>query len=95
MDVDLHLARTQQRWRYADEELPPGESLRAEQIVYDQSKLPRMDKGEPKESANTMIGFLDNLPLTQDEAGGVIEAAPDDDGVLAAKPRPIDPADFT
>jgi type IV secretion system protein VirD4 len=35
MDMDLHLARVQQRWRYADDELPAGQTLSLEALAHD------------------------------------------------------------
>jgi type IV secretion system protein VirD4 len=40
MDMDLHLAKVQQRWRYADDELQPDEVLRIEQLAQDFSAMP-------------------------------------------------------
>src|SRR5207342_1160779 len=40
MDMDLHLARVQQRWRFADDELALGEDLLVEMLAHDLSALP-------------------------------------------------------
>ena len=40
MDMDLHLARVQQRWRYADDELAPGQKLSVEALAHDVALLP-------------------------------------------------------
>jgi hypothetical protein len=39
MDMDLHLARVQQRWRYADDELPAGQTLNLEALAHDTRRL--------------------------------------------------------
>src|SRR5205085_2762880 len=50
MDMDLHLARVQQRWRYADDELAPGESLGIESLAYCSSppKPPTVDESQKR-----------------------------------------------
>ena len=80
MDVELHLARVQQRWRLADDELDEGERLIAAQLAYDFSKLPAFGDADPEQIAEATINFLDGRmpsPL-----GGAIEPVADDDGVL-------------
>jgi type IV secretion system protein VirD4 len=94
MDMDLHLARAQQRWRYADEELRPGEKLDVEQLACNLLLIPPL-AGRPAEAvAQIAIGLVAHLP-GQAALGGAIEAAPDADGVLVAEPGAIGRADFT
>jgi type IV secretion system protein VirD4 len=42
MDMDLHFAKTQQRWRYAPDDLAPGETIRVEQLAVDLTDLPEL-----------------------------------------------------
>jgi type IV secretion system protein VirD4 len=84
MDMDLHLARVQQRWRYADDELAPGASLSIEALAYDLSQLPDLADMPPERIADTVIAFVDGGPPAHARTGGAIEAAADEDGVLIA-----------
>ena len=82
MNMDLHLARVQQRWRYAEDELAPGDSLDYEQLAYDMSRLPELADGEPGEVAEGVLDFMLGTRPGGAVIGGAIEAAADDDGVL-------------
>ena len=93
IDMDLHLARVQQRWRFADDELAVAESLRIEALAYDMTALPDSFDGPPAQTADTLLSFFGQLghgPSTAGDPGGSIEPAPDDDGVLFvdASPEP-------
>jgi type IV secretion system protein VirD4 len=79
MDMDLHLARVQQRWRYADDELAPGESLKVEALAHDFNLPPDTFEGPPDKVADVMLGFFGAEPSG---AGGAVEAVADEDGVL-------------
>lgn len=79
MDMDLHLARVQQRWRYADDELAPGESLKVEALAHDFNLPPDTFEGPPDKVADVMLGFFG---AEQSGAGGAVEAVADEDGVL-------------
>jgi type IV secretion system protein VirD4 len=84
MDMDLHLARVQQRWRVADDTLVPGEALRVEALAHDFSAIPDRYEGSADDLAETPTGVAKADP--QDTVGvgtrGAIEPIPDDDGVL-------------
>jgi len=95
MNMDLHLARVQERWRYADDELAPGESLDVEQLAYDLSRLPELADGTPGQVADTVLDFILGPEPGLTAAGGVVEPAADDDGVLIADPSVIERADIT
>lgn len=87
MDMDLHLARTQGRWRDVGDELPPGEAIDYQHLAHDMSRLPDDLSGAPSDVAATLLDFFGvSGPAV---AGGEIEPAADDDGVL------IDHADAT
>ncbi len=81
MDMDLHQARMQQRWRYADDELLPGESLSVEALAHDLALLPDDFEGSPDKIANDLLEFFSQ---GQPGIGGSIEAVADEDGVLIA-----------
>ncbi len=101
MDVELHLARVQQRWRYADDELAPGDTLRIEMLAHDFSRLPDLIHAAPGDAADALLDPLvpEAEPFTTTAnpdlapgsgiAGGWIEPAADDDGVLI-EPLDID-----
>lgn len=86
MNMDLHLARVQERWRYADDELDPGDGLDYEQLAYDMSRLPALADGEPGQVAEGILDFMvGSRPGGASIAGtlgGAIEAVADEDGVL-------------
>ena len=84
MDMDLHLARVQQRWRHADDELPPGERIRVEALAHDVALLPDEFEGSPEQVADALLDFFSDRKPSLAEAGGAIEPAADDDGVLMA-----------
>jgi type IV secretion system protein VirD4 len=77
MDMDLHLARVQQRWRHADDELAPGQTLSVEALAHDFSALPDTFEGPPDKIADIMLDFFGGGP-----SGGAVEAVADEDGVL-------------
>ncbi|MBX9794030.1 MAG: type IV secretory system conjugative DNA transfer family protein [Burkholderiaceae bacterium] len=85
MDMDLHLARAQQRWRYADDELAPGETLSVEALAYDMGVLPDPLVGTSDEITDALLGFFEGKGSSgsgQADPGGSIEPAADEDGVL-------------
>ena len=79
MDMDLHLARVQQRWR-AVEEIPADQALRIEALAHDLSQLPESFDGTPAQTAEMLLAFFAG---SEAAAGGHLEPLPDDDGVLA------------
>ncbi|HRH85838.1 MAG TPA: type IV secretory system conjugative DNA transfer family protein [Rubrivivax sp.] len=78
IDMDLHLARVQQRWRYADDELAPGESLKVQALAHDIALLPDTLEGPPGKVAEVLLDFFG----TGQPGGGAVEAVADEDGVL-------------
>lgn len=82
MDMDLHQARVQQRWRYADDELSPGEGLNVEALAHDVTLLPDSFEGPPDQMAEVLLDFFGP---GQPGTGGAIEPAADDDGVLIGR----------
>jgi len=102
MNMDLHLARVQERWRYAGDELGPGDGLDYEQLAYDMSRLPNLVDGEPGQVAEGVLDFFIGPRPGDAVTGGAIEAAADEDGVLLgddgvqiAEPSTIERADIT
>ncbi|MBL8348651.1 MAG: type IV secretory system conjugative DNA transfer family protein [Rubrivivax sp.] len=88
MDMDLHLARVQQRWRYADDELPAGQTLSLETLAHDHTLLPDSFEGPPDKVADELLTFFDKgapgIPGVSGK-GGSIEPVADEDGVLLAE----------
>ena len=90
IDMDLHLARVQQRWRYANDELAPGESFSLDALAHDFTQLPDNYEGSPDQIADEALNFFCQgqlAPGAAADAGGLIEPAADDDGVLMSEVR--------
>lgn len=84
MDIDLHLARVQQRWRYAEDELAPGDEIDIQALAHDLSLLPADLTGSADRIAETLLDFFTSGGLAPSTAGGSVEPAADADGVLIA-----------
>ncbi len=82
MNMDLHLARVQERWRYADDELPAGQTLNLEALAHDHTLLPDSFEGPPDKVADELLSFFDKGAPGIPGIGGAIEPAADEDGVL-------------
>jgi type IV secretion system protein VirD4 len=87
MDMDLHLAKVQQRWRYADDELAPGETLSLEVLAHDVDLPPDHFEGAPDHVADELLDIFNPRPAGKHGAGGAIEPVADDDGVLVEASR--------
>ena len=85
MDMDLHLARVQHRWRYANEELASGERLSVESLAYDLSRLPELVGAPPDQIAESVLVFLCGERPGSADVGGSIEPVADEDGVLSGE----------
>jgi type IV secretion system protein VirD4 len=81
MDMDLHLARVQQRWRFADDELAPGEGLSLEALAHDTTLLPDEFDGPPLHMADVLLDFF-SQGQSEQGFGNAIEPAADGDGVV-------------
>ena len=94
IDMDLHFARVQQRWQFADDELAPGEGLSIEALAHDLALLPDMFDAAPDKLADDLLNFFGQVGHGAGSAGasgGAIEVVADDDGVLmsdSAEPEP-------
>ena len=98
IDMDLHLARVQQRWRFASDELVPGEGLSVEALAHDLTLLPEKFDAAPDKVADDLLNFFGQVGPgggSPSDAGGSIEVVADEDGVLmsdrapdAAEPEP-------
>lgn len=88
MNMDLHLARVQERWRYADDELPAGETLNLEALAHDHTLLPDSFEGPPDKVADELLSFFDKGAPGIPGIGGAIEPAADEDGVLLDESDP-------
>ena len=95
IDMAIHLARVQQRWRFADDELAPGETLNIDALAHDIPNLPDLLTASPDKVAEDMLGFFRQYRRDTSGAGdqgGTIEAAADEDGVLMTDVRELAPA---
>ncbi len=80
MDMDLHFARVQQRWRYADDELAAHESLSVERLAQDFGDLPELGENPRPEEISALVNdFFERTRVgdAKTPAGGVIEPADD------------------
>ncbi|KQW76462.1 type IV secretory system conjugative DNA transfer family protein [Methylibium sp. Root1272] len=84
IDMDLHLARVQQRWRFADDELPVGQTLSLEALAHDVALLPDSFEGPPDKVAGDLLEFFSRGKPDVPGDGGSIEPMADEDGVLPA-----------
>jgi type IV secretion system protein VirD4 len=84
MDMDLHLARSQQRWRYAAEDLAPGETLEVQEMAHDVSQLPELTDKSTEEVAEAVVQFFATSNADA-SPGGAIEDATDDASVLISE----------
>lgn len=80
MDVALHLARVQDRWRYADDELALGEAFKLDQLAYDLTRMPAIDDASPEAIAEAVLDFIAGTGPVP--VGGAIEPVADEDGGL-------------
>ena len=86
MDMDLHLARVQQRWRYADDELAPGRRLNLEALAHDIELAAGLaSKARRTELPTTLLDFFDHGAPGMPGIGGAIEPVADEDGVLLGR----------
>ncbi|HEY1129968.1 MAG TPA: type IV secretory system conjugative DNA transfer family protein [Roseateles sp.] len=86
MDMALHLARVQERWRYLEGELPPGQHLDVDTLAHDLSQVPDDLEGDPARLAETLMALFAEAPQPAQE-GGTVEPLADDDGVLLDEPH--------
>jgi type IV secretion system protein VirD4 len=91
IDMDLHLARVQQRWRFADDELAPGEDLSIEALAHDFTLLPDRFDSEPDKLSDDLLNFFGQVGHGAGSAGdigGSIEVVADEEGVLMSDVAP-------
>lgn len=91
MNMDLHVARVQERWRYADDELPADTHLEMDQLAIDASQLADFEDKTPGQIATAILDLIDPAA----NVGGSIEAAVDADGVLIEPLSAIERAEAT
>ena len=76
MDMDLHFAKVQQRWRYAADELLADEPFKVERLAQDFSDLPELaQEPSPQEITALVDGFFERTRVAAMDAplGGEIE----------------------
>ena len=76
IDMDLHFAKVQQRWRYADDELPAGATFDIAQLAQDFSALPVPGASATEADITACVdGFFQKTSSSPSAAtaGGVIE----------------------
>ena len=97
MDVELHLARVQQRWRYADDELAADHSLSLEALAHDLTLLPNDFHGSAEQTAEALLEFFSQGLLATsspnlDEGGSIepveLNPAADADGTTTSAAAP-------
>ncbi|OGB20147.1 MAG: conjugal transfer protein TraG [Burkholderiales bacterium RIFCSPLOWO2_12_67_14] len=81
MDMDLHLAKAQQRWRVADDELPPDKKeLHVEELAHDTTMLNDKLEGSAAQAAQTCIDFFCQFSAPEVD-GGAIEPVDEEERV--------------
>ena len=79
MDMGNHMAKVQQRWRIADDELPLGKKkLDIEELAHDTTVLKDKMEGSVAEAAQTCVDFFCQFTAPE-TAGGTIEPADEED----------------
>jgi type IV secretion system protein VirD4 len=80
LDMDLHLAKVQQRWRYADDELAEGEAIDLNTLDLDISAMCDFGSATTPESMNQYLdAFFDKTKVkpaghpVEEPAGGTIQ----------------------
>jgi type IV secretion system protein VirD4 len=68
LDMDVHFARAQQRWRVAPDTLEPGEQLNVESLAHDVTLLPDFASLETEQAAAAGIAFFTRV--AEGQAGG-------------------------
>jgi type IV secretion system protein VirD4 len=75
MRMELHQAKTQQRWRIAEDELPPGKkTMHIEDLAHDIEILKDKLEGSAEEAAQTCVDFFCQFGGPEAD-GGTIEPA--------------------
>jgi type IV secretion system protein VirD4 len=92
IDMDLHFAKVQQRWRYADDELPAGATFDIAQLAQDFSDLPVPSASATEADITACVdGFFQKTSSSPSAgpAGGVIEPVSVEPGdTVLAVPAP-------
>lgn len=92
MNMDQHLAKVQQRWRFAEDELPPGQTSMDIGVLNHDVKLTKDQmEGPPEKLAETCIGFFDD-GLEAVGEGGSIEPVEEIDEVESSPATPSAPS---
>jgi type IV secretion system protein VirD4 len=76
LDMDLHFAKAQQRWRYADDDLESDQALDVERLAHDVSGIPQLDGlPSPDVVKNAIDQFLEMTRVAAADVptGGAIE----------------------
>ncbi|ACB33134.1 TRAG family protein [Leptothrix cholodnii SP-6] len=81
LDMDLHLARVQQRWRLVEGDLAPDETVSIERLAHDINQLPdHFTELSAQQMADACLDFFSEKEAQP--SGGTVEAAADEEGVL-------------
>jgi len=81
MNMDLHLAKVQQRWHIADDELPPDKKeLHVEELAHDTTILNDKLEGSAAQAAQTCIEFFCQFSAPEVD-GGAIEPVDEEERV--------------
>jgi type IV secretion system protein VirD4 len=95
MNMDLHLARVQQRWRYADDELPPEiHTLDLEALAHDIQLTPEVLNGPPDEAADNLLDRFEQSKPAQGGGGSIepVDQEASEDAREEVPPPPASPA---
>jgi type IV secretion system protein VirD4 len=86
MDIERHLARVQQRWRHAPDELAPGQALDVEDLAHDLAALPEIPAAAtPAQIEAAVDAFFEHTRIEASAHGG--------GGTIEPAARTLDPTD--
>ena len=90
MDMDLYFAKTQQRWRYVDDELADGQEIDVDRLAHNIEGLPDLHSWSGPEAAEAFAeGFLAET-LVRGAGGGAIEPAAGDEADIELVERAVE-----
>jgi type IV secretion system protein VirD4 len=91
IDMDLHFAKTQQRWRYIDDdELDDGKEIEVGRLAHNIDELPDLHSWSGPEAAEAFAeGFLAET-LVRGAGGGAIEPAAADEAEIEPAERAVE-----
>ena len=89
MDMDLHIAKAQQRWRYLPEELADGEAIDIERLALNVDNLPELTESSGSEGEQAFVNAFLTETLMRAKGGGTIEPGVEGDTEIATAEQSV------